>query len=464
MPQLITELSDFTVMPGGQDEFWHDWENGFLFAAGGWGSGKTHIGARKLMAAHVWNAFTVEGEATFVPSVAVGQTYGSMADIQLPQLKATCEEFNLSYVWKAGDSELILPDLGTKKNPSKIMFRSADKPASITGWEVGAAWGDEAARWKEDRVNPVNDPYIQLCGRVRHPKSNYRVRMFTYTNEGDHTRIFEEAHSGKPGHRCFVLRTKDNLTPTIQEFYEVQRGILTKTTADQYLDGGAMSLRGGKVYSGWDKERNGLAAGERPWDYTRPLCVTFDFNIAPGMHIELGQRFIETDVFVVRHEIHRQRLDLPSSLEELKTLLSRLGGFKWPEFWLYGDSTGGSESVQTGESCYQMIYAWLADNKIPYKVKVPGQNPYVSDRINAVNGAFNDLFGKVHLKVDVEQCPRLVEDFKLVRYNDKGELDKSNQLITHPSDALGYWVHYERPIRVKTEESGGRFGVNVRAR
>lgn len=470
---LNMEIAPFECNPGGQFDFWCDWEpafndaggrvNRFWFLEGGWASGKTFIGARKLLAGHVWNAFDAEGEPTFVPSAVVGPTYRAMDDFQLPQLKDGLREMGLSYEWREGDKELVLPDLGTRDDPSRLIFRTAEKPETITGWEVGFAWGDEAARWKEDRENPLYDPYVQLTGRVRHPRSNYRGLIFTYTNEGDHTRIYEEAHSGKPGHAVYRARTRDNMTASIQEFYNTQLGLLNPLTAEQYLDGGAMNLRGARCYSVWDSVFNRLPIGWK-WNYNLPLVLTLDFNIAPGMHGVIGQRNKILDEAYCVREIFRPRLDLPGLMNEFKQYLitNKLidnNKFMFPMLEIHGDATGSSDSAQTGESCYHVVRRFLDEMKIPYAIKISGQNPLIVDRTLAMNCAFRDMDGKAHLFINNEQCPRLVEDLKFVRYDEKGVMDKSNQNYTHASDAVGYWIYYVRPVRVKPRETKSRFAM-----
>ena len=76
---------------------------------------------------------------------------------------------------------------------------------------------------------------------------------------------------------------------------------------------------------------------------------------------------------------------------------------------------------------------------------VPKTNPHVRDRISAVNARCITDDGRRHLTVD-PTCTRLIADLEQVIFAENGELDKkSNPLLTHISDALGYWVHQEWP-------------------
>jgi hypothetical protein len=45
-------------------------------------------------------------------------------------------------------------------------------------------------------------------------------------------------------------------------------------------------------------------------------------------------------------------------------------------------------------------------------------------------------------------CIHVIADLEQVIFEDNGDLDKkSNPMLTHASDALGYWVHAEWPVK-----------------
>ena len=72
-------------------------------------------------------------------------------------------------------------------------------------------------------------------------------------------------------------------------------------------------------------------------------------------------------------------------------------------------------------------------------------NPAVVDRVNAVNRALDG-----NLIID-PKCKALIEDLeKVVNKQGTREIDKSNKDLTHMSDALGYAVHWEKPIIKQT--------------
>ena len=72
------------------------------------------------------------------------------------------------------------------------------------------------------------------------------------------------------------------------------------------------------------------------------------------------------------------------------------------------------------------------------------RNPFVRDRLNAVNSALEK--GNVLI---MENCPHLIRDLEQVILNEYGEIDKSNPDLTHMSDAAGYLIYKYFPLRDK---------------
>lgn len=457
-----------TPNPGGQEQFANDWEHFIVSAEGGWYSGKTFIGAAKEVTGHLHNAFDENDEPTFIPSLCVAPTYSNAMDFCVPHLQDRITETGLSYHWVGGGSlsggrysgpALIIPELGTKRNPSVILIRSADVPKRIAGFTVGIAWGDEPARWKTDRFNPLNDPFIQLTGRVRQPdvKTGKKARLLqillTYTNEGDATRVYEEMHSGKTDRALYRIPTREN--PAARDFEQRQKGVLTPELAEQYLGGKAASFSGGKVYGSFDyalhvnanvKLRRGI-----------PLHISLDFNIVPGMHLEVGQYHHDLDLFTTVHEIHGPRMDVGQAMDVLVAYLKEI---KWNfdesgPLEVFGDATGKSEWAGTGQSCYHIVQVHLKSQQIPYRLRVPRANPQVVDRVNAVNCALMDVEKKIHWHIHTS-CERLTEDLRKLIRDKYGDISLEDRKLSHASSAEGYRIWFIRPIRVPDTGIGGR--------
>lgn len=446
--------------PGAQEAFASDWTHRFVAAEGGWGSGKTWAGASKLITLHIYNASFPNGRPTYCPSAMIGPTYRNIADIDIPAIEEACERTGIRCLVRAKASAIVFPDLGTRNRPSEIMIRSADKPELITGWEVGAFWGDEPTRWKEDRNNPKRDPYIQILGRLRHKYARFHQGMFTYTNEGDATRVYEEFNSGKPDYALYRIPTREN--PVMQEFYDAQARVLTPELRRQYLDGEAISLRGKFAYSVYQPGVNDAPIRLTPGP---SVAMFIDFNIRPGMYFGVGQYWETQDRFDVAFEVHKPDLDVRRGIPMVAAAIGAAGGLgrlsQNRPLEVFGDATGRSRWAGTSETLWQVVRQCLDAAGVPYRIRVPAENPPEADRVNAVNVALMDVEGQVHLRINPDQCPVLRDDLLKTRWNDAGtELEKKQDTNrTHATDALGYWVHFLRPARVRTHKStSGQFG------
>lgn len=453
-----------TPNKGGQEGFATDWESYIVAAEGGWYSGKTFIGARKLLTLHEYNAFDEDGEPTYVCSFIVAPTYSNAMDFCVPHFEDACDEAGLKYQWhgqgplwggRYSGPAIILNDFGTKKNPSVVLVRTADVPKRIAGFTAGAGWGDEPARWKVDTLDPLNDAFVQMTGRVRAMKARLLQILLTYTNEGDATRVYEEMHAGHKNRSLYRIPTTENPTAVKSGFYDMQKGNLTGELAAQYLDGKAAQLRGGRVYTSFDFDLH--VDNKLTLRREIPLHIMLDFNIVPGMHLEVGQYHGDLDLLTVTHEIHGPRMDVKSAIDEF-ILLTKKINWDWNKtgpLEVFGDATGQSEWSGTGQSNYNIVQQKLKEQGVPYRFRVPKSNPLVQDRINAFNVAMYDIKGEIHWKCH-PRCERLIDDLRKLQRDKYGEIETKDRKLSHASSAEGYRVEFIRPVRIVGSGVGGR--------
>ena len=126
------------------------------------------------------------------------------------------------------------------------------------------------------------------------------------------------------------------------------------------------------------------------------------------------------------------------------------------EIRLYGDATGGRRTGQTGKSDYWTIMNEMKSYGAPVRLLVPEDNPKVPDRVNAVNRICRDEDGNKRLEID-PGCKELISDMENVLRDQRGGILKVRNKRdpyfhrTHTSDALGYGVAYEDPVRPVTD-------------
>jgi hypothetical protein len=120
------------------------------------------------------------------------------------------------------------------------------------------------------------------------------------------------------------------------------------------------------------------------------------------------------------------------------------------ELWIYGDGTGQWRHPQTGKSCYDVMRLFLRGYSANVVMKVPINNPYQADRVQAFNLKLRGSEGQTGVLIDPDKCPELVQDLQEVMFKD-GKIvkvnDRDNPYFnrTHASDSGGYLISREWP-------------------
>lgn len=185
-----------------------------------------------------------------------------------------------------------------------------------------------------------------------------------------------------------------------------------------------------------------------------PLQLAFDFNVNPGLHVEVGQYDSKLDLFTTVHEIHGPRMKTPAALDALKSLIDRLGK-KWTDVHIFGDRSGRTENTTTTVTDYQIIGDKIRAMGMRPVMRVPQANPPIKERLMTVNDALRDSSGEIHYKIHPLNCPRLVTDLKRVKEDEDGLIDKGDEMLSHISDALGYRIFAQRRMH-KIERQPGQ--------
>ena len=203
-------------------------------------------------------------------------------------------------------------------------------------------------------------------------------------------------------------------------------------------------LSGARAYPRFDRRLHTRPqAGPLP---RRPLCWLWDFNVEPMVSI-VGQR--DGALFRVFKDLVLDEGDIGEMCEMfVQAFPHHLG-----EIWVYGDSTGKHRAAQTGKSCYDLIMNYMKTYGSPVRLKVPTENPFVADRINAVQRLLKDEHGHIRVEID-PTCTELVADFEQTLRDSRGGLKKTHDRKdpyyrrSHLTDAFGYWAAYDEPVRV----------------
>lgn len=193
-----------------------------------------------------------------------------------------------------------------------------------------------------------------------------------------------------------------------------------------------------------------------------PLLFCFDFNKSPGVAVVCqegpipqklnGGRAVRGfraigEVYIPRHST--------------TPMVCRKLGQDWRhhqgDVYVYADATGGAGgSAKVEGSDLELIKKHLSRDFSQFKFRVPSHNPPERARVNSVNNLLRSAAGTHAFAVCPVKCTELIKDLEGTRTVDggSGELakkGKENEMFTHLTDALGYMVHFERPLRGKNQ-------------
>lgn len=208
-------------------------------------------------------------------------------------------------------------------------------------------------------------------------------------------------------------------------------------------------LQGSRAYTSFDARVH--MRPQADFIIRRPICWTWDFNVEPMISL-IGQR--DGNIFRIHKELV---LDTDASIDEMVQYFHHVVPQHHGEVWIYGDASGRKRNTlgPGGRSEYQVLLNLMRTYGSPVRLKVPEANPLVTNRLAAVNRVLRNEQGVSHIEID-PSCKELMADLEQVLRDHKGGIkklsDRKNPYArrTHASDALGYWISYEEPVRSAT--------------
>ncbi len=397
-------------------------QRGFFFCRafmpvyiGGYGAGKTFIGALKALALAAANPG--------LPGALIAPTQQMAEEVTGQTLLDILNAHGVPHDYRASRPKVILPW------GSVIQLRSADRPHRLKGLNLAWAGLDEAAQAKEEA-------WEVILSRVRHPQARQRQVFLTTTPEGFNWVYRRLIENPPPDCEVFTAPTRENIFLD-SGYTELLRATFPPHLAEQYLEGRFVNATSGRVYHPFDRDLH--VRRLEPWPGA-PVSLACDFNVSPMVWL------------VIQHRQGRIKVLDEIALNETDTgqaagrFMARWGEKTQAGIYVYGDAAGHHRDTrQVGRTDYTIIR-----REIPGAVmKVPRTNPAVKDRINAVNAKLRNAKGEVSLYIDPE-CRELIADLESLTYskdNAGSLIDKSDPRRSHASDALGYFIAREYPIR-----------------
>jgi Terminase large subunit, T4likevirus-type, N-terminal len=291
--------------------------------------------------------------------------------------------------------------------------------------------------------------------------------------------VFQDA-SEQADWAAFQYTTEQGGLVSVAELAQAARELDERTFRTEY-QASFENLGVGTAYFAFDRSRN---VRRLRYDPKLPLFWALDFNVNPLCSV-LGQTD-GTEVHVL------DELVLPNSntLAACEEFLSRTRSWATvPEpfseplradmrdaydeilgqlqpapinVYLYGDATGEQRRTSASRTDWQIVRNFFGRHTDRYHAssQVPSSNPMVKDRINCLNAVLRSHSGEHRLLID-PKCKQLIKDFEQVCWkadsngNPLAELDKSDPMRTHATDALGYFIARQFPMRAQNGERGG---------
>ena len=378
---------------------WWILPNYMKLLVGGYGCGKTYIGALRA----IYLSYLNSG----IPGQYVSPTFMMARKTIIPTLYDIAIRSGLDLEHNKTYGEFIIRNWN-----GIIWIGSGDNPDSLRGPNL--AWAGIDEPFIQDKL--VLD---QMLARVR--IGEHREIFLTGTPEQLNWG-YDIAMDGKGHYDIGVVygKTKDNIHIT-EEYYKVMYNAYSPEMREAYLEGKFINLREGKAYKPFDREKH-----IKHVDYkSLEICAGLDFNV-DYMSAEV---FANGNGWV--HFIDEIRLSASNSFELADKLVA-----KYPGIRVFPDATGALRKSSSSKSDHA-IFRDKGFNVIARKA-----NPPVMDRVNSMN----KLLLNNNLTIEPDTCEWLVKDLERVIFK-SGDLDKSSdKSLTHSSDAAGYAIYYLYPV------------------
>jgi len=346
------------------------------------------------------------------------------------------------------------------RNGSIIGFKSAESGRSkYQGAEKDWFHMDEEHPWEiyeESVIRVGSAPLVFFCTCTLLPPEGLKI-----TASWVFEKIIQAVQDGLAPHiGLFGASIYDNPAiprdeiARLEAIYPINSPSRRIRLEGEWLPG----IGGARAYPAYDRRLHNNPSMP-PMSNRRPLCWIWDFNVEPMVSL-IGQ--VDGLMYRIYHELIMDEGNIPDMCQLFYDRIADHAA----EIWLYGDATGERRTGQTGKSDYWTILNEMKQFGCPIRLRIPPENPKVPDRLNAVNRIMKDEEGRVRFQMD-PVCRELAADLEGVLRDQRGGVLKVRNKRdpyfkrTHTSDALGYWIAFEEPVRPQMAR-GGALGIASR--
>ncbi len=401
-----------------EDYLPHQWE--FLTSKkpikgliSGYGSGKTYIFIRQIFVNHL----TKLNKEGFSNGWVIYPTYELAEELFVEPMREIFESKGIKYKYNVQKHKFTTP-YGT------IKIYQLQKPQRIVGAELTYIGFDEfdVESWKNCDI-----AFKKAIGRMRGAE-NCEISIVS-SPEGFHYCHYIFCEQDNDDRHLIHGKTTDN--PYLPDSYiSLLESNYDETMLKAYRDGQFVNISALSTYYSFERSKN---VQKCEYDRSLPVRAGLDYNVDP-MCAVLFHTYPTTPKVKVFDAIslsHQGQGDL------LTARMCNTIKEKYPnnQYIIYPDASGFQRHTSAQFSDIDIL------KQHGFTVKVRKSNPPVVNRVNSVNKMLEG-----NLIID-PKCKALIQDLEKVT-NKQGtrDIDKSNKLLTHMTDALGYAIEWEFPI------------------
>ena len=443
------------------------------------GTGKSFAGAEMAIRLAITNRGRV--------GLLGAPTYPMLRDATLPHLLNRLEFHGIPYTLKRGDPMHV----EIHESKSIILLRSLSESDRLRGTNLAWFGVDELTYSREAA-------FMQLQARLRDPLAIELAAFGTWTPKGFDW-VWQRFISAEKTDEFVAVRAKPFENKFLSdEYYQTLYASYSVQFARQEIFGEYLNIFSGRAYPQFDRDFNvwPIAAhaaprkiantdlvlaprDPRPWldckfNPARPLIWALDFNINPAASVIgqtvpriQGERIAITDIagdartevqLNILEELFLENRTTYEVCDEFLALIEELREKHSIEriiVYVYGDPAGESRHSNAQRTDWQIIrdFGRQHEKKMQLNFRVRSDHPPVKDRVNCVNWLCQAANGDRRLLVH-KRCKNLIADLEQVGWKTntagviRAELDKdTDKMRTHISDALGYMIEREWPMR-----------------
>jgi len=379
---------------------------------GGYQSGKSLAAAIKVI--------TKLLQDPFVPIAYYLPTYGLIEDMLIPKFTELFENIGIKFTHNKKDSKIITPF-------GEIWMRSMDTPDRIVSYSVGYSMIDEV-----DIVHPNkrSDAIKRISSRNSFKKSTYNSIDFVSTPEGYSYMYNFFVKTNNINKQLFVLNTLDNEDNLGKGYIDGLRELYDSHQLKAYLKGEFINLTNSNVYYKFDRFVN---HSDEIYGNRDTLHIGMDFNVgnmSAVIHI------------IKEHPIAVDELTGIFDTSDMCNIIIE----KYPhnKIIIYPDASGKQRRTSTTTTDIEIL------KNAGFKVNARNQNPFVADRVKNMNRMFCNGNNEVKYYVNTRTCQEYTEALERMP-NDKNGIPDKKSGFDHITDAGGYFLYYEYPLKKKFE-------------